>query len=70
MACKSSSKDENAILIGLLVGGNMKLLSIVLLFIYSSYASANECIAKSDVESLIVTFKNNDKQSLIDIAVD
>ncbi|MDN4629823.1 hypothetical protein [Erwinia sp. PsM31] len=61
---------KNAILIVLLVEDNMKFLSIALLFIYSSYASANECIAISDVESFIMTFKKNDKQSLIDIVVD
>ncbi|HFP9387254.1 TPA: hypothetical protein ACHOZV_000794 [Raoultella planticola] len=37
----------------------------ILLFSYGSYASAEECINKSDVDSLIGVFKNNDKQSLI-----
>ncbi|EOY8028427.1 hypothetical protein [Raoultella planticola] len=43
----------------------MKFFYFILLFSYGCYASAEECINKSDVDSLIGVFKNNDKQSLI-----
>lgn len=48
----------------------MKFYCLILFLSYGSYASAEECINKSDVDSLIETFKNNDKQSLIKFSVD
>lgn len=48
----------------------MKFFYLILLFSYGSYASTEECINKSDVDSLIGVFKNNDKQSLINFSSD
>ncbi len=48
----------------------MKFFFLALLLSYGSYASAEECVVKSDVDSLLEIFKANDKKILIDMSAD